>query len=309
MEQLHLVDVDAAREDIEKTLLADLLEQSKMYRQSKDYQELLDFVVKLPNFAPFNAFLLRLQKPGLRFASSAYDWRRKFKRTIKEGARPLIILWPFGPVALVYDLVDTEGEPLPDSVLYAFRASGTMTEDRMARFPFLLEKVGINLQLMEYGDAHAGHITTAKEPEGVTVKVRSKDAKVKPSYLVRVNRTHEPNVQFVTLVHELGHLYLGHLGPDKFLKIPKRPWIAHDQQELEAESLAYLVCKRNGVESKSEEYLISFVEENTTVEHLDLYFLLKAAGQIETLLQLGEMVSFGPRKRTASKRVKTTTPS
>jgi hypothetical protein len=29
-----------------------------------------------------------------------------------EGARPLLILWPFGPVALVYDVMDTAGKDL-----------------------------------------------------------------------------------------------------------------------------------------------------------------------------------------------------
>ena len=45
--------------------------------------------------------LLQLQKPGLSYAASARDWRERFGRTIKEGTRPLLILWPFGPVALV----------------------------------------------------------------------------------------------------------------------------------------------------------------------------------------------------------------
>jgi hypothetical protein len=59
-------------------------------------------------------------------------------------------------------------------------------------------------------------------------------------------------VQFATLVHESGHLYLGHLGPDKQLSIDQRPKIDHPQPELEAASLAYLLCKRRGVELKSE---------------------------------------------------------
>lgn len=73
--------------------------------------------------------------------------------------------------------------------------------------------------------------------------------------------------------------------------------------------MANLICKRNGIESKSEEYLSDFIESNTTVNRLDLYFLLKAAGQIETILQLGEMVSFGPRKKTKKNPKKSTTPS
>ena len=60
--------------------------------------------------------LLQLQKPGLRCAASAFDWRECFGRAIKDGARPLLIFWPFGPVATVYDVQDTKGKKLPDEV-------------------------------------------------------------------------------------------------------------------------------------------------------------------------------------------------
>ena len=92
--------------DAERSLLADLLEDSRLYHTSKDYADLLDFVSRLRNFAPFNAMLLHVQKPGLTFAASAWDWKTRFNRTIKEDARPLVILWPFCPVALVYDVLD-----------------------------------------------------------------------------------------------------------------------------------------------------------------------------------------------------------
>lgn len=58
------------------------------------------------------------------------------------------------------------------------------------------------------------------------------------------------------------------------------------QRELEAESVAYLVCARNGVTSKSETYLANYVTENTTVDHIDIYQVMRAAGQIEALLGL-----------------------
>lgn len=64
------------------------------------------------------------------FAASEHDWKKRFKRTIKEGARPLLILWPFAPVALVHDVADTEGGDLPVDVAQAFRAIGGMTEKR-----------------------------------------------------------------------------------------------------------------------------------------------------------------------------------
>ena len=49
-------------------LITQLLQESKLYKSGAEFKHLLDFVTKLPNFAPFNAFMLQLQKPGLRFA-------------------------------------------------------------------------------------------------------------------------------------------------------------------------------------------------------------------------------------------------
>src|SRR3989441_4342085 len=111
----HTTDYPAKQQELFETkaarsLLDQLLADSRLYTQSKDYKDLLDFVVRLRNFAPFNAMLLQVQKPGLSYAASAHDWRERFGRWPKEGARPLLILWPFAPVALVYDVMDTEGK-------------------------------------------------------------------------------------------------------------------------------------------------------------------------------------------------------
>lgn len=81
-------------EDGSRSLLDQLLTDSRLYTTGKEYQELLDFVAKLPNFAPFNAMLLQIQKLGLRFAASAYDWNRIFRRTIKAKPRPRLLQFP-----------------------------------------------------------------------------------------------------------------------------------------------------------------------------------------------------------------------
>ena len=47
-----------------------------------------------------------------------------------------------------------------------------------------------------------------------------------------------------------------------------------------------LPLTENGVESKAETYLTNFVKNNTTVDHLDLYHVMRAAGQVETLLHI-----------------------
>lgn len=276
--QQDLFESEAAR-----SLLDQLLEDSRLYHSSADYLTLLDFVVKLRNFAPFNAMLLQIQKPGLSYAASALDWRERFNRHPKRDARPLLILWPFGPVALVYDVQDTEGGDLPADVSF-FQASGEITKERMKRFLQLMERKGIKHLDFDGGDCSAGSIeVTRKPPE----KQDKKKKTAKPSeYLMRLNKNHAPNVQFSTLAHELGHLFLGHLGPDGRLNIPKRPQMTPAQVELEAESFAYLACSRNGVECKSKTYLADYVGKHTDVEDLDLYQIVRAVGQMETLLEL-----------------------
>lgn len=274
--------------EVERSMLDELLHSSRLYHTSADYLKLLDFVSRLRNFAPFNAMLLQVQKPGLTYAASAWDWKTRFNRTLKEGARPLVILWPFAPVALVYDVLDTDGPDLPADVAQTFHAVGSVNEKTMQRHVRLLHTPGIHVERIPYGDGNAGHIEVVKRSD------RKDD---KPDYQVRINATHPLNVQFVTLVHELGHLFLGHLGPDAHLKIAQRQPLKHPQKELEAESLAYLVCKRHGVASKSESYLADYVAANTTVGSLDLDTLLKAAGQVETVLGIAAETLFKPMPR------------
>jgi hypothetical protein len=157
--------------EIARAMLDQLLADSRLYTLSKDYEELLDFVVRLRNFAPFNAMLLQVQKPGLSYAASARAWRERFGRTPKEGSRPLLILWPFGFVALVYDVRDTEGEPLPEDVA-SFFAHGRIDANQLATFVPLMRKKGIEWCLVNAGDRNAGSIRVLKQPP-TTKKSRS----------------------------------------------------------------------------------------------------------------------------------------
>jgi IrrE N-terminal-like domain len=145
-------------------------------------------------------------------------------------------------------------------------------------------KKNIEWYSIDAGDQRAGSIRVAR---------RAGTEKEATLYGMQINQNHAPAVQFTTLAHELGHLCLGHLGPDKKLNVPERTRLDCAQQELEAESVAYLVCERNGVHSKSETYLSEYVRPNTTIEHIDLYHVMRAAGQVETLLGLTAHMKLG----------------
>jgi hypothetical protein len=271
---LFLPDLFAA--ESARSTLGQLLEDARLYKQSKDYKDLLDFVVRLRYFAPFNAMLLQIQKPGLKYAASIRDWAVKFGRHPMPGARPLLILRPFGPVALVYDEIDTEGAPLPPDVR-SFVAIGAVDDLRLDSFVRRIENNQIACCWVDAGDARAGLIqVTQRPPEG----------EGRTCYQMHINRNHTPPVQFATLAHELGHLFLGHLGSDKELKIQGRRGLTLQQQELEAESVAFLVCERNGVQSRWHPYLSRFVDTATTLDQIDVYAVMRVAGRIESLLGL-----------------------
>jgi hypothetical protein len=68
------------------------------------------------------------------------------------------------------------------------------------------------------------------------------------------------------------------------LIIPSRSGLTHEKEEFETESLAYLICERNGVQSAPENYLADFVKDVTGSLEVDVYQIMRAAGQVETTL-------------------------
>lgn len=261
----------------ERSLLDRLLTSSKLYTQSQDFKDLMDFVVRLRNFSPFNAMLLQIQKPGLQHAASERDWWERFRRRPKEGARPLLILWPFGPVSLVYDVLDTEGKEHPKDVK-CFVASGPIREEAFLAFRYALQRKGITWVDVDAGDGRAGSIRVTQAP--------AKDEDGSTLYQINVNKNHPAPTRFATVAHELAHLTLGHLGKNWRLKVPDRRGLNLANREVEAECTAYLVCARNGVSMDAAPYLSDYVGRAATVDNLDLYQIMRAAGAVESLLAL-----------------------
>lgn len=81
----------------------------------------------------------------------------------------------------------------------------------------------VTIRIYDAGDGPAGSIRLIPDP--------SRDPKTVRHYGLRLNKNHAPVMRFVTITHELGHLFL---GQDKKLKIPKRPKLDSRQMEIEA---------------------------------------------------------------------------
>ena len=277
-----------------RAILEELLQRARLYETSEEFAELMAFVIRLRNMAPFNAMVLQIQKPGLRYAATEQDWLERFGRWPKEKARPLLILWPFCPVVPVYDVIDTEGRDLPEDA-FTYYAKGNIDNARMSEFRAQLAKKEIHCVDYDQGDTDAGYIVR---------ETHSKDKNVYSKYVVGMNRNHDAPTAFVTLAHELGHLFLGHLGADKKLGIEDRSRKKTRIEEIEAESVAYLVSRRNGVTCNSPRYLHAYVTSRDSTDTLDVYAIMLAAGHVEKLLDLSVASEILPDKDGSKKKKK-----
>ncbi|MDE0111877.1 MAG: ImmA/IrrE family metallo-endopeptidase [Albidovulum sp.] len=255
----------------ERALIEQLIGATRLYDSCTAIQDLFDFAIRFRRFAPFNAMLLHIQKPGLTFAATAADWKNKFGRWPKQYARPLLILRTMGPVDFVFDIQDTEGRAIPPGV-FSFPTLGNLTERRLADFFQMLARIDIDVCDFDAGDAKAG---------AIWMSWKSDSPNGKNSYMLSLNRNHSAPTRFVTVAHELAHLFLGHLGADEGRRVRNRSSISVALQEAEAEMTAYLVAKRNGLEPRSESYLAKYQGE---FEDLNLYGIARAANAVEAAL-------------------------
>lgn len=263
-------------EEEERALIEQLIAATKLYNSSEAVLELLNFTAKFRAFAPFNAMLLHIQKPGLTHAATARDWKRRFDREPKEGARPLVILRTLGPVDFVFDIQDTEGEDVPEDA-FTFPTYGDLDDRRFDQFMLALRGERIEVYELDAGDGLAGWIK---------LLLPSDTRNGKNWYRLAYNRNHPAATRLVTVAHELAHLYLGHLGADRGRRVPNRSWTDHELREVEAEMTAYLVARRNGLEPKSESYLADYPG---AFDALDLYGVFRAANAVETALGLSAL--------------------
>ena len=87
----------------------------------------------------------------------------------------------------------------------------------------------------------------------------------------------------MTLAHELGHLYAGHIGTPNPNWWSDRRGLDLKVREFEAESIAYLVCARFGIDNPSEAYLAGYMRNNEEIPEISLDCVTRVAGLIEQM--------------------------
>lgn len=270
------------QKDKEISALDEMFGASRRYRSSREYMELMRFITRFRQYAPFNCLLLHIQNPDVTYVASTSDWEGKFNRYPKRDARPLVILQPFGPVMFVYDLQDTEGAPMPDGLLKPFKTIGVLPEIVAEQ---TIHNCGVHgIDVREdlkglFGAGKAIRLTSA-------ARRFYKDLGLSPgsAYLVLLNRNHSIEEQYSTLAHELGHIFCGHLGADSLSWWDSRIGSSAGVEEIEAESVAYLVCMRQGLTVNSDRYLSSYrTPDDMQLPFFGLNAVLLATDYIEKM--------------------------
>ncbi|MBI3372701.1 MAG: hypothetical protein HY017_13230 [Betaproteobacteria bacterium] len=245
-----------------------LLQQSRDYRDSEKFREMIQFMGKFREYAPFNNMLVRLQNPACSFFATETIWRKKFRRTLKEDARPMLILQPMRPVMLVYDLDQTEGGPLPEELDRFASFEGHWNESWLSTtVENAAQRDRIRVDFKTLSSTLAGFATFAHGDAHSKRRIAIHDQLDGPS-------------RFGVLCHELAHIYLGHLGSDSDHWWLSRCNLGRNAIEVEAEAVAFLVTLHLGLQGSSSAYVSRHMRDGKVPEGVSRELIAKVAGRI-----------------------------
>ncbi len=258
-----------------RSTIDDLFRASQIFRQSDAFGDAIKFMAKFRNYSPFNNLLVLTQKPECRFFATQRDWQKRFGRQINPDSRPLVILAPMHPVMLVYDLEDTDGDPIPDEFDRFGQAEGEFD-------PKILERtIGnawrrdrIEVEFRRLDQLSAGWVRRRLDDPGFIGDEH-------PELTVTIREQMDEPSRYLTLCHELAHVYLGHLGPsDRGSRWPCRANLSYANVEIEAEAVACIVCERQGLSTTSDMYLANFLKRPEIPNEVGMELIAKAADRI-----------------------------
>ena len=263
-----------------KFTIDELLKRGWRFKDSKEFVRFFDFISKFHHYSRYNTMLVYIQNSAVTFFGGVSYWKKKFNRTIKENARPYIILAPNGPVMLAYDIFDTNGRLSPEEFLEQglgrkpFEVEGKIDRQFFYKSLTEAEKWGIDINTKPLSYFNAGYVTTIfKGHLEICLKEGMSD---------------EEN--FAVFIHELAHLFLGHTGhvslkyfnKEKPLKLINRE-LTRTAEELEAETVSYLICKKFGLETRAAEYIAGYITKEEDLLKFSYEIVIKTADKIEKL--------------------------
>ena len=263
----------------DKFTIDELFKRSLKYKNSKEFIKFFQFIASFDHYSRYNTMLVYIQNPEVTFFGGTTFWRQR-GRSVNIEARPLLILCPNGPMMCVYDIFDTSGKISVEEYLKNGSGSsdieGAISQKVYDNIIKQVKNWGINLAFKPLSFFKGGFITTLLSG--------------KLDIVLKENAKKEEN--FSVLIHELAHLFMGHTGHktiknytnNKEIKLLQRK-LNITTEELEAETVSYLICSKLGLKTISAEYLGGYIRDEDDLLNFNFELVIKMADKIETLIK------------------------
>jgi antirestriction protein ArdC len=209
-------------------------------RESSTFQAYLDVQARFHHYSWHNSMLIMMQAPSASRVAGFQTWK-KLGRFVRKGERGIMIFAPcpfhreaktesgesesvdgiFFKAVHVFDVAQTEGKELPDVDCPIVDADASALLNSLERVAI---KRGIALKFEALEGRGFGYATD----KGASIVI---------------DNTHPTGQRAKTLAHELAHCAI-HFG-----KTEGATTLTRNIAELEAESIAYVVCRHFGLDT------------------------------------------------------------
>lgn len=268
------------------------------YRSGPEVLHLMRRVGRFTSLAPFNALLLDAQSPGCQHVLPAHAWKERWHRRVKAGERPHIILRTFGPVLLVFDVsqvepIDDSAPALPKEIVDPFGMPAVAGVEGVFSSTIETAKVdGLRVTRTVDGASSAGSARSRWAAGSIQIRKsqRSRVLEVPVTVDIEINKNLDPTAAYITLAHELGHVYCGHLGSRDQDMWPDRRHLSETAEECEAEAVAYIAGLRLDPNVSMPPHLAQYLRPGSPVPPIDLEVVTKAAGLVLDLHEAPDVI-------------------
>lgn len=239
--------------------LSETLEQGlEVYACSEKYRDLLKTMSKFHSYSAQNCLLIATQNPSASFVAGFDSWKRNFHRYVKKDSHAIMIKSP-----CKYKTKDENGN---EEERLGFRASYVFDIEDTAQIhgkpPVQIGVENLSGSVQNYSDMILCLTTCADIPihyEKLKGKANGCYTEKDDSPCIIISDSLSEIQTVKTLIHEIAHSRL-HSSKNTGKEEKKK---TRDQRELEAESVAFIVCSYFNLDTSdySFPYILSWSSE------------------------------------------------
>ena len=237
------------------------------FKNSLKFKEYLDSINKFHNYSSRNVALILFQLPNASLVASYGTWKNKFDRNVKKGEKSIRILAPivkkiyedddrFDELSEIYEdqiSKDENGKYIKNIIGFKAVSVFDVSQTEGKELPKLVDDLKGKVDNYSKLIQSIIKFSRAKIFFDKEWDIDSRGYFNRITDEIHINDNLEEMQKVKTLIHELAHSYL-HFRDDGL-------WI--EQKETEAESVAYVVCNKLGIntEDYSFPYVANFISK------------------------------------------------